>query len=123
MTGKLSRRITIGLDEETYAVVRRLSTANGEPMSKIVSGLVESVAPALARVADVAEAAATAGDEVRASLRESVDRSEAILTPLFAEVLQEWDAATSDLVETARPPSSVSTGVGLGGSKRESGTT
>ena len=58
-------RITISLEEQDYAVLKRLYTLNGVPMSRTVSELVAMLTPVLGRMADNLEAVAKADEETR----------------------------------------------------------
>lgn len=61
----LKPRITISLDEQDYAILKRLSALNGVPMSRTVSELVSMLAPVLGRMADNLEAVVKADEETR----------------------------------------------------------
>lgn len=106
-------RITITLEPEHYALLRRLSALNGESMSSIVGELVESVAPTLSRVADVLEHAATVQGDAMGELRRIAEEAERQFTPLMTEgeaffdrVMTETEAALDPRAVTrgSRPP-------------------
>lgn len=69
-------RIAITLPPHTYEVIRRLAELNGQPMSRIVSELVEAVAEPLMRTVAFLEAAAAAPKEVKDGLRGTVEAME-----------------------------------------------
>lgn len=67
-------RITISLEEQDYAVLKRLYTLNGVPMSRTVSELVAMLTPVLGRMADNLEAVAKADEETRQKISESLEK-------------------------------------------------
>lgn len=67
-------RITISLEEQDYAVLKRLYTLNGVPMSRTVSELVAMLTPVLGRMADNLEAVAKADEETRQKIVESLEK-------------------------------------------------
>ena len=67
-------RITISLEEQDYAVLKRLYTLNGVPMSRTVSELVAMLTPVLGRMADNLEAVAKADEETRQKIAESLEK-------------------------------------------------
>jgi hypothetical protein len=62
-----SKRITVYLTEDAYNRVARTSRATDESMASTIAQLVESAAPMLDRVADLAEAIRDAPEDVRAT--------------------------------------------------------
>ena len=69
-------RIAITLPPHTHEVIRRLSELNGEPMSRIVSELVEAVSDPLMRTVALLEAASAAPKEIKDGLRGTVQQME-----------------------------------------------
>ena len=67
-------RITISLEEQDYAVLKRLYTLNGVPMSRTVSELVAMLTPVLGRMADNLEAVAKADEEKKKKIAESLEK-------------------------------------------------
>ena len=67
-------RITISLEEQDYAVLKRLYTLNGVPMSRTVSELLAMLTPVLGRMADNLEAVAKADEETRQKIAESLEK-------------------------------------------------
>lgn len=100
----MSRRISVSLQDDDYEVLRRLSQLNGESMSAIISGLVQTVSPALGRVADVLEVASTAQGDVLANLQRVVNEGEASLSPLVSAGMEELGRVTDDMANSLRPP-------------------
>ena len=62
-------RITITLEPEQHAVLRRLAELQGGSMSRIVSEFLGEVTPILSQVADALELAQRASSDARASTR------------------------------------------------------
>ena len=67
-------RITISLEEQDYAVLKRLYALNGVPMSRTVSEFVAMLTPVLGRMADNLEAVAKADEETRSRIAESLEK-------------------------------------------------
>lgn len=112
------RRITVNLPDHEHGILQRLSAANGESMSSIVASLVEAVAPALERVAEVAEVANGAMPDVLDGLNRAADEGERLLNPLFSAGITAFDQATARMVDASRvsqgdDPRPSNTGVGL----------
>jgi hypothetical protein len=74
-------RISLSLSDEAFKVVSRISLASGEPMSKVITGILEPALPALGRMAAVMEAAKAAPDQVRSGIVAAIDRAESRLIP------------------------------------------
>ena len=69
-------RITVSFSPETYTLIQRLASVQRVSMSRVVSELVETVAPSLERVAAVLEAALTVPREERANILAAAERAE-----------------------------------------------
>lgn len=69
-------RIAIYLKPHVYETIKRFSELNGQPMSRIVSDLVEAVAEPLMRTVALLEAAASAPKEIKEGLKNSVESIE-----------------------------------------------
>jgi hypothetical protein len=74
-------RITITLEPERYALLKRLASYQEQSMSALVGELIETVAPTLERVCEAVEAAMQAKKGVRENLRRVAEQSEAALIP------------------------------------------
>lgn len=90
-------RITITLDEQHYAVLKRLNALNGVPMSRTVSEFVELVSPVLERVCDNLERVRIADENVRSRIVKSAESSLKVLEGLSAEVLDNFDMFSDEL--------------------------
>ena len=88
-------RITITLEPQEYAVLKRLSGLNGVPMSKTISELVGLVAPVLAQIADNLKTVQDSQENVRADLLRSIEK----LNSRASELHKEAELVMSDLDE------------------------
>lgn len=67
-------RITITLEPQEYAILKRLSGLNGVPMARTISELVSLVAPVLAQIADNLKTVQDSEENVRANLLRSIEK-------------------------------------------------
>ena len=67
-------RITITLEPQEYAVLKRLSGLNGVPMARTVSELVSLVSPVLGQIADNLKTVQDSEESVRADLLRSIEK-------------------------------------------------
>lgn len=103
-------RITITLNEEDYAVLKRLNALNGVPMARTVSELVEVVSPVLARICDNLDRVKLADENVKKSLRHSAEKSLSVMEKIYSEALENFDEFSDDLERAARGASGRSRG-------------
>lgn len=87
----LKPRITISLDEQDYAVLKRLYTLNGVPMSRTISELVTMLTPVLGRMADNLEAVARADEETRRKIAESLESHFVSANESYKSVLKDLE--------------------------------
>lgn len=90
-------RITISLDEQDYAVLKRLYTLNGVPMSRTVSELVAMLTPVLGRMADNLEAVAKADEETRSRIAESLEKHFFSVNKIYGEAVKSLDCLSEEL--------------------------
>lgn len=119
-------RITITLEPEHYAVVRRLADLQETSMTKVIVQFFGEVAPILSKVADSLEAARRASDEARAKFVRAAEVAEEELRPLAEMVRNQFDFYAyelSRLSESAEPenPRPVITGVTKGENLKKRG--
>lgn len=95
----LKPRITISLDEQDYAILKRLSALNGVPMSRTVSELVSMLAPVLGRMADNLEAVVKADEETRKKILESAEKHFIRTTEFYNAALKDFDRFSDKLGE------------------------
>ncbi len=94
-------RIAITLPPHTHEVIRRLAELNGQPMSKIVSELVEAVAEPLMRTVALLEAAAAAPKQIRDGLRGTVQQMERELYGAAGYTLGQMDWLINEMGKEA----------------------
>lgn len=109
-------RITITLEPEHYAVVKRLADLQETSMSKIITQFFGEVSPILSRVADTLEAARRASDDARAKFVRTAEVAEQELRPLAEAVRNQFDFFAEELSRLSEPaepknPRCVITGV------------
>ena len=84
-------RIAITLEPHYYEIVSRLSQLTGDPKSKILSELFETVAEPLMRTVALLEAAQSAPAQVKAGLRSTVEQIEKELTEVAGTSMGQMD--------------------------------
>lgn len=90
-------RITISLDPNVYATLRRMSELGGQPMAGIVSELLESVHEPLMRTVAFLEAASDAPKQIRDGLRRSFETVERDLYGAAGHTIAQMDFLTEQL--------------------------
>ena len=95
----LKPRITISLDEQDYAILKRLNALNGVPMSRTISELVAMLTPVLGRMADNLEAVAKADEETRKKIAESLEKHFIHTNEVYNAVLKDFDSFSDKLGE------------------------
>lgn len=128
-------RITVTLEPEAYAVLKRLSQLSGDSLSSLVSSLADLAAPTLSRAADLIEAAKGADARALAAFVESLGDAEARLAPLvatatglhgemadlFAGMQSELEHAQNSPPEASQVPATGTEHWGLGGAPEPAG--
>lgn len=84
-------RITITLNDKSYAVLKAISECSGQPMSTFVTEMLDSARPTLERMAATFQKIKRAQDAERAWFLESVDDAQAALEPVVMETLGQFD--------------------------------
>jgi hypothetical protein len=84
-------RIAIYLKPHVYETIKRLSELNGEPMSRIVAELVETVADPLMRTVALLEAAQSAPKQIKDGLRGTMEAMERDLYGVAGYTLGQMD--------------------------------
>ena len=84
-------RITISLEPHTYEVLRRLSEANGRPMSAAVTDFLELGVPSMERLVLLLERARQVPEEQREGVRKALESAEAAMAPSVAAALAQGD--------------------------------
>lgn len=90
-------RITITLEPEQHAVLRRLADLQGGSMSRIVSEFLGEVTPILEKVADSLDLAKRASADARAKFVQSAQKAEEELRPLAEFTKSQFDLFASEI--------------------------
>jgi hypothetical protein len=94
-------RITISMEPHAYEVVRRLSAASGESMSRVVTQFLDVAVAPMERMVVVLEQAKAMPKETTEAVRASILRAEAKLLPkVMANIVEQNDLF---LAEWAKP--------------------
>lgn len=94
-------RITITLETDQYAVLRRMADLQGGSMSRIVSDLLSEIVPVLNSVCDSLELAKKAHADVRANLRRVAEDAQSDLEPIAKMFSDQFDMFASELERVA----------------------
>lgn len=84
-------RITITLNEKSYAVLKAISDCSGQPMSTFVTEMLDSARPTLERMAVTFQKIKRAQDEERSRFLRNVDEAQAAIEPVVMETLGQFD--------------------------------
>lgn len=90
-------RITITLEPEQHAVLKRLAELQGGSMSRIVSEFLGEATPILAQVADSLETAQRASADARAKFVRAAEEAEKELRPLAEFARNQFDLFSAQL--------------------------
>jgi hypothetical protein len=90
-------RITVSLSTDGYESLRRIAALSGESMSATVAGLVDAVAPALSRSADLFEAAQRSTAETRATLAKAAEVADGSVRPHLQTAMRAYREAMASL--------------------------
>jgi uncharacterized protein (DUF1778 family) len=93
-------RITITLNQRTYAVVKAISDLGGKPMSAFVAEMLDSALPTLERMAATFQVIKGAQETERGKFLASLDRAQSSLEPAVMEAVGQFDLFLAT-VETA----------------------
>jgi hypothetical protein len=118
-------RITITLNPHVYATLKRMSELGGQPMSTIISELLDSVHEPFMRTVALLDAAAQAPQQVKDGLRESFDAVEREMYGAVGYTVAQMDWLTEQLGQPPaaadeRPPAGGRAAAGAGGSSAAS---
>lgn len=84
-------RITITLNEKSYAVLKAISDCSGQPMSTFVTEMLDSARPTLERMAATFQTIKRAQDAERSRFLEKVDEAQAAIEPVVMQTLGQFD--------------------------------
>lgn len=94
-------RITITLNQRTYAVVKAISDLGGKPMSAFVSEMLDSALPTLERMAATFQAIKGAQETERGRFLASLGRAQDALEPSVMEAVSQLDLFLSSVDRAA----------------------
>ena len=84
-------RITITLNDNSYAVLKAISECSGKPMSTFVTEMLDSARPTLERMATTFQKIKRAQDAERARFLENMDDAQAAIEPVVMHTLGQFD--------------------------------
>jgi hypothetical protein len=84
-------RITITLNDKSYAVLKAISDCSGQPMSTFVAEMLDSARPTLERMAATFQTIKRAQDAERSRFLEKVDEAQAAIEPVVMQTLGQFD--------------------------------
>ena len=97
-------RITITLEPRVYEVVRRLSAASGDSMSRVVTQFLDVAVPPMERMVVVLEQAKAMPKETADAVRASILRAEAKLLPsVMANFVEQNDMFLAEFAKPTAP--------------------
>lgn len=96
-------RVTVTLDPDAYALVRELSSLNGESMSKIIGDLVMAVTPTLRAVIDAGREFEQLQASVQDDIRAQFVSAEARIMPQVNEMQSEFIALIESVGAASKP--------------------
>lgn len=102
-------RITITLNDKSYAVLKAISECSGQPMSTFVTEMLDSARPTLERMATTFQKIKRAQDAERARFLENMDEAQAAIEPVVMQTLGQFDLFLGRIEQAAE-------GMGGGGS-------
>ena len=97
-------RVAVTLDSESFEAVRYLAIASDTSMSKIISELVQSVTPVLARTAELFALAKRAKSQQAQGLIDVSEQAVRELAPIHAQAMAVFQAAAARVEVAAAAP-------------------
>jgi hypothetical protein len=94
-------RITVTLTEEQHEVISAISRANGQSMSKLIGDLLQEMLPVFRDMRTLMTHVEQVHQEGKASLLESLERSQANLEPLLSGAVGEWKKLADGVLAAA----------------------
>lgn len=111
----LKPRVNVTLEPQTYVVIERLAAIQGRSRGSVISDLLDSIAPVMARTVSLLEAAAVAPQQVKDGLRSVVEGVHADLVVMAGEDAHGMDVLLGHLsggADEGSTPVSVTRGSG-----------
>lgn len=87
----LKPRITITLQPQTHAILASMSGFSGQSMSSIISGLLESAAPTMERMAVAFQSIRRMQDAEQQTILKQLDDAQSVLEPLVMQAANQYD--------------------------------
>ncbi len=97
-------RITITLNEKSYAVLKSISDCSGQPMSTFVTEMLDSARPTLERMAATFQKIKRAQETERAIFLGNLDEAQAALEPVVMDTLGQFDLFLGKIEKAADVP-------------------
>lgn len=107
-------RVAVTLDPYTHEVIDRLASLQGRTRGSVISDLLDSVVPALARTVALLEAAAAAPDQVKQGLRTVIEDVHSELVAVSGEASAQLDFLLDGGLSGGANPHVVTRGSGRG---------
>lgn len=109
-------RITITLNDKSYAVLKAISECSGQPMSTFVTEMLDSARPTLERMAATFQKIKQAQDAERARFLERVDDAQSAIEPVVMATLGQFDLFLGQIenavgIRSVTDASAASTGI------------
>ena len=84
-------RITVTLNDKSYAVLKAISDCSGQPMSTFISEMLDSARPTLERMATTFQKIKNAQVAERSRFLETIDEAQSAIEPVVMETLGQFD--------------------------------
>jgi len=93
----LKPRVNVTLEPQTYVVIERLAAIQGRSRGSVISDLLDSIAPVMAKTVSLLEAAALAPQQVKDGLRSVVEGVHADLVQVSGDNVLQMDMLIGQL--------------------------
>ena len=115
---KAKPRITVTLNDKSYAVLKAISDCSGQPMSTFISEMLDSARPTLERMAATFQKIKHAQDAERARFLERVDDAQSAIEPVVMATLGQFDLFLGQIenavgIRAVTDASAASTGIDI----------
>jgi hypothetical protein len=94
-------RITVTLNDKSYAVLKAISDCSGQPMSTFISEMLDSARPTLERMASTFQKIKTAQVAERSRFLDDLDDAQSALEPVVMNTLGQFDLFLGKIEEAA----------------------
>lgn len=114
-------RVAVTLEPLTHEVIERLAKLQGRTRGSVISEMLDSIAPSLARTVALLEAAAEAPNDVKRGLRAAVEGIHQELIGVSGDANRQFEMLVGELSGAEANPHVVTRGSGMGGTRGSSG--